>query len=115
MILYFIYALITVVVLTAITNIVVNVTKKIVSWNKFPTQVWVFIVSMVLAYLALFIACSIFNITIVWYYYVATAIIGFFVCYAAIFGYDNLYSYVWQTVKQIKQIISDFISSRKIE
>lgn len=97
-------ALIAVLVLTFFVNIVVAITKKVVAWDKFPTQVWVLVVSLVCTYVAAAVFAAVQHVNTVWYYWVATGVVALFVCYAAMFGYDNLY-------KQIKELI-DKIGSK---
>lgn len=105
-ILYATYLAVAVIVLIALTNIVTQVTKKIVAWDKFPTQVWCFVVAEALTILTLVIYCQIINVTMIWYYVVIAFIIGIIVCYAAMFGYDNLYKEIVETIARIKQIMT---------
>ena len=53
-------------VLVVLTNIVVQVLKK-VTWDKLPTNALAMIVSLVLTLGAFFAYCSIKGITVVWY------------------------------------------------
>ena len=66
-------------VLVVLTNIVVQVLKK-VTWDKLPTNALAMIVSLVLTLGAFFAYCSIKGIAVVWY----------MVAYAAMFGFDKL-------------------------
>ncbi len=70
-------------VLVVLTNIVVQVLKK-VTWDKLPTNALAMIVSLVLTLGAFFAYCSIKGIAIVWYMVFAA------VAYAAMFGFDKL-------------------------
>jgi|GEM_PF-204292 len=99
-------ALIAVLVLTLITNIIVAVTKQAVAWGKIPTQAWVFLVSMVLTFAAAGAAAGYFHVAMIWYYWVAVAVLGFMVCYAAMYGYDNLYSQIKDTIAKAREIIA---------
>lgn len=103
---YVVVALIIVLVLTAWVNIVTEITKKIIAWDKFPVQVWAMIVSIVSTFIAAAAAAQIFNIYMLWYYWIAAGVLGLLVCYAAMFGYDNLYKQVLETIKKIKEIIA---------
>ena len=76
-------------VLVVLTNIIVQVLKK-VTWGKLPTNILAVIVSMVLTLLAFFAYCQINAITVVWYMVVAAVVLGFLVAYAAMFGFDKL-------------------------
>lgn len=71
-------------VLVVLTNIVVQVLKK-VTWDKLAI-----IVSLVLTLGAFFAYCSIKGIAIVWYMVFAAVVLAFMVAYAAMFGFDKL-------------------------
>ncbi len=80
--------LLIVAILVVITNIIVQVVKK-ATWDKIPTNLLVVIVSMVLtvgAFLAIF---QIKAVAITWYMIAAVLILGIFVAYAAMFGFDK--------------------------
>lgn len=81
-------ALFVVGVLTALTNIVVEVFKGM--FPKLPTNILVFIVSIVITILALIIAAAILDITIMWHYAIGTVILGIVVAYAAMGNFKNL-------------------------
>lgn len=68
-------------VLVVLTNIVVQVLKK-VTWDKLPTNALAMIVSLVLTLGAFFAYCSIKEI--------AAVVLAFMVAYAAMFGFDKL-------------------------
>ncbi len=76
--------------LVIVTNIIVEVLKKFVPNSKFPTNIIVLIVSMALTLAAFFAWAEYKHITVLWYYVVAAVVIGLFVCYAAMFGFDKL-------------------------
>ncbi len=76
-------------VLVVLTNIIVQVVKK-VTWGKLPTNILAVIVSMALTLLAFFAYCQIKSVTVVWYMIVAAVVLGFLVSYAAMFGFDKL-------------------------
>lgn len=76
-------------VLVAITNIIVEVLKK-VTWDKIPTNLLAVIVSLVLTLVAFFAWTSYSGIPIVWYMVAAAIIAGIMVAYAAMFGFDKL-------------------------
>lgn len=88
--------------LTVITNIVTEVLKK-VTWNKVPTNLLVLIVSEILTLVAGAAYASIVNVTITWYYVVGAIVVGIFVSYAAMFGFDKLR----QAIEQIGEIKMD--------
>lgn len=76
-------------VLVALTNIIVQVVKK-VTWEKMPTNILVLVVSLVLTLVAFFAVCQIKGIAVVWYMVIAAVVLAFMVAYAAMFGYDKL-------------------------
>ena len=75
--------------LVVLTNIIVEVLKKII-WEKIPTNILAVTISLVLTLVAFFAYTSYNNITIQWYYVIAAIVVGFLVAYAAMFGYDKL-------------------------
>lgn len=85
--------------LTVITNIVVEALKGL-TYGKLPTNILAFIVAMVVTLVAFFAACQIVGIPIVWYTVAAAIVLGFFVCFAAMYGFDKLK----QTMEQLKEI-----------
>ena len=64
--------LLAVLILMVITNIIVEVVKKL-TWDKVPTNLLAFIVA----------------VHIVWYMVAAAIGLGFFVAFAAMFGWDK--------------------------
>ena len=80
--------LLIVAILVVITNIIVQVVKK-ATWDKIPTNLLVVIVSMALT-VAVFLAIfQIEAVAITWYMIVAVLVLGIFVAYAAMFGFDK--------------------------
>lgn len=67
-------------------NIIVEVVKRLI---PVPTDIVVFIVSIAVTVLAMFIAAEVLQITIMWYYAVGAVVMGIFVAYAAMFGFDK--------------------------
>ncbi len=80
--------LLIVAILVVITNIIVQVVKK-ATWDKIPTNLLVVIVSMALT-VAVFLAIfQIKAVAITWYMIAAVLVLGIFVAYAAMFGFDK--------------------------
>ena len=73
--------------LVFVTNIIVEVIKT--AFKKLPTSYLTIIVAIVVTILALFIAAAVLKISVMWYYAVGTVILGIFVAYAAMFGFDK--------------------------
>ena len=76
-------------VLVALTNIVVEVIKKI-TWDKLPTNVVATIVAEILTLVTFFAYTSYKSINVVWYSVVSAIVVGIMVAYAAMFGFDKL-------------------------
>ena len=90
-------------VLVALTNIIVEVIKKL-TWDKVPTNIVATLVAEALALVSFFTWTSINSITVVWYYVVAAIVVGIMVAYAAMFGFDKLKALVnqWTGILAIK-------------
>lgn len=88
-----------VLVLMVVTNIIVEVLKKL-TWGKLPTNILVFAVAMVVTLLTFFAACQIMGVVVMWYMVVGAVVLGVFVAYAAMFGFDKLR----QTLEQLNSI-----------
>lgn len=84
---YFSMVMLAIVLLVAAVNIIVEVVKKIVP--KLPTDLLVFIVSIVVTVLALYIWAAVAGFPVLWYYVVAALFLGIAVAYAAMFGFDK--------------------------
>jgi purine-cytosine permease-like protein len=76
-------------VLVVLTNIVVQVLKKL-TWDKLPTNALAVVIAMVLTLAAFFAYCQIKSIAVAWYMVAAAVVLGFMVAYAAMFGFDKL-------------------------
>lgn len=85
-------------VLTTTVNLIVEVAKRLLP--KIPTDLVVFIVSIALTVLALFIGAEIMQITVMWYYAVGAVVLGIFVAYAAMFGWDK-FTEIWSRLKDL--------------
>ena len=76
-------------VLVIVTNIVVQVRKKI-TWDKRPPNILAVRIAMALTRAAFFAYCESKGVAMVWYTVVGAVVRGFFVAYAAMFGFDKL-------------------------
>lgn len=85
-------------ILMVITNIIVQVLKKL-TWDKLPTNILAFIVAMAVTLLVFFAACEILALTVTWYMVAAAVALGVFVAYAAMFGFDKLREALEQITK----------------
>ena len=79
------------------TNIVVEVIKGL--FPKIPTNIIAVIIALIVTVLALFILCAVLEITVMWYYAVGAVVLGIFVGYAAMFGFDK-FKAAWEKVRQ---------------
>lgn len=75
--------------LVAVTNIITEVLKKL-TWDKVPTNILVVVISEILTLGAGIAYAQIYDIGIRWYYVAAAIVVGLFVSYAAMFGFDKL-------------------------
>lgn len=75
--------------ITALTNIITQVLKKI-TWDKIPTNFVALIIAEVLTLAAGGAYAAIEGITVTWYMVVAAVVVGFLSAYAAMFGFDKL-------------------------
>lgn len=91
--------LLLVLILTVITNIITQVLKK-VTRDKLPTNVLVILVAMGLTLCAFFALCQIMGWIVLWYMLAAAIVVGFFVAFAAMFGFDKFR----QTLEQITNL-----------
>ena len=80
---------------TAVTMIV-EVVKRLIP--KVPTDLVVFIISISITVVALFIYAEIIAITVMWYYAVGAVVLGIAVAYAAMFGWDK-FTTLWTRLK----------------
>lgn len=75
--------------MVAVTNIIVEVIKKL--WGDgCPATPLAFVVAMLVALVGLLVYCSTTGAAVLWYYIVCALLLGFFVAYAAMFGFDKL-------------------------
>lgn len=87
-------------VLVFVTNIIVEVIKGLIP--KVPTNIVAVIVAMIVTVLALYILCTVLEISVMWYYAVGAVVLGIFVGYAAMFGFDK-FKAAWEKIKQHKE------------
>jgi hypothetical protein len=74
--------------LMLLVNIFTEVLKKAL-WDKIPTNLLVFILSVIITVVAMFIYLQIANIAFVWWMLCIAIMIAFFVAYSAMFGFDK--------------------------
>lgn len=75
--------------LVAVVNIITQVIKK-ATWDIVPTNIVVLVLSVALTLVAFFAYAQIQAVAVEWYMIAAAVVVGFFVAYAAMFGFDKL-------------------------
>lgn len=93
--------LLAVLVLTVITNIITEVLKKAL-YGIAPANVLALAVAMILTILAALAACQIMAVAVTWYILAGAVCLGFFVTFAAMFGFDKFR----QTLEQITNTLN---------
>lgn len=82
--------------LMVVTNIITEVVKKL-TWDKLPTNFLVVIIAEALTLISGAAYAQINDVAVTWYHVVGAVIVGIFVSYAAMFGFDKFR----QTMEQI--------------
>lgn len=85
--------------LVFVTNIIVEVIKGL--FPKTPTNIVAVVIALIVTVVALLILCSVLEITVMWYYAVGAVVLGIFVGYAAMFGFDK-FKAAWEKLKESK-------------
>ena len=83
-----------------VTNIIVEVIKGL--FPKVPTNIVAVAVALLITILAMFILCAVLEITVMWYYAVGALVLGIFVGYAAMFGFDK-FKDAWEKLKALQK------------
>ena len=84
-------------VLVFATTVIVEVIKGL--FPKIPTNFVAVAVAMIVTILAALILCAVLEITVMWYYGVGAVVLGLFVGYAAMFGFDK-FKAAWIKAKE---------------
>lgn len=85
--------------LVFVTNIIVEVIKGL--FPKVPTNIVAVAVALIVTVLAMYILCAVLEITVMWYYAIGAVVLGIFVGYVAMFGFDKFKS-AWDKIRQHK-------------
>ena len=75
--------------LAIIVSVITEVTKDVVLLSKIPVNIQVIVLSQALTILAYFAYTSYSGEAIIWYYVIATVIVGFIVAYVVLFGWSK--------------------------
>lgn len=87
------------VLLVFATTIIVEVIKGL--FKRVPTNIVAVAVSLIVTVLAVWILCTALGIPIVWYYIVGAVLLGIFVAYASMFGFDK-FKATWERLKAMR-------------
>ena len=85
--------------LVFVTNIIVQVFKN--AFVKLPTNCLTVIVSILVTVTAMLVAAAVMKTPVMWYYAVGAVVLGIFVAYAAMFGFDK-FKEVWTKLNAMK-------------
>ncbi len=88
------------VLLVFATTIIVEVVKGL--FKKVPTNIVAVAVSLIVTVLAVIILCAVLGIPMVWYYIVGAVLLGVFVAYASMFGFDK-FKATWERLKALRE------------
>lgn len=83
--------------LVTAVQLIVEVVKRLIP--KVPTDLVVFVVSIAMTVMALYIYASVMAITVMWFYAVGAVVLGIFVAYAAMFGWDK-FTELWSRLHE---------------
>jgi uncharacterized YccA/Bax inhibitor family protein len=76
--------------LAFVVSVITQVLKGVKLLDKLPTDILVFILSIVLTLVAFFAYASYVELAILWYYIVGAVIGGFIVAFVAMYGWTKL-------------------------
>ena len=85
--------------LMIVTNIIVGVLKGL-TYGKMPTNILAFLVAISVTLAAFFAGCQIAGVAIAWHMVAGAIVLGIFVAYAAMYGFDKFR----QTIEQLKAV-----------
>ena len=84
------------VLLVFATTIIVEVVKGL--FKRVPTNIVAFAVALIVTILAVVILCAVMSIPILWYYIVGAVLLGIFVAYASMYGFDK-FKATWERLR----------------
>lgn len=90
--------LLAVLILTVVTNIIVQVLKNL-TIGKVPTNIIAVAIALIVTLVTFFAVAAILHIPVKWWMVAGAVALGFFVAYAAMFGYDKLRETLEQITK----------------
>ena len=84
------------VILVFATTIIVEVVKGL--FKRVPTNIVAVAVSLIVTILATVTLCTVMEIPILWYYIVGAILLGIFVAYVSMFGFDK-FKATWESLQ----------------
>lgn len=81
-------------------QLITEVVKRLLP--KVPTDLVVFVISIALTVVMLFVCADIMEISVMWYYAVGAVVLGVFVAYGAMFGWDK-FTALWDRLMEYLQ------------
>lgn len=81
--------------LAFLVTVITEVTKDIGVLKRIPTDIQVLTLSVLLSVLSYFVYISYSQGKIIWYFIVASVVLGFLVSYVAMYGWNKFYE-LWQ-------------------
>ncbi|SHM82046.1 hypothetical protein SAMN02746066_03424 [Anaerosporobacter mobilis DSM 15930] len=84
--------------LAFVVSVFTEVTKNISIFKKIPTDMQVLTVSVLLTVISYFAYVSYSSAKVIWYYVIGSIIIGLFVAFVAMYGWDK-FSQLWDRFK----------------
>lgn len=85
-------------VLVLTVNIITEVMKRLL---PVPAELLVFLVSIAVTLLALFTVSSVMAIHVEWYFILSAVVLGIFVAYAAMFGFEK-FKNLWEHLNTVR-------------
>ena len=77
-------------VLAFTVSVITEVTKSVSFLNKIPTDIQVLVTSILLSVLSVLVYVDLSKTKLIWYYIVGAVVLGFFVSFIAMFGWEKL-------------------------
>jgi len=88
--------------LVVLTNVITEVIKGF-TYEKVPTRVVAVTTAILLSVCGTCAYCAVMGIAITWYIAIASVVGGFITAYGAMYGYDNLYTEIWEAIKNVRK------------
>ncbi|MFV0351334.1 MAG: hypothetical protein ACK5JF_03360 [Oscillospiraceae bacterium] len=91
-------AILAVAVLAFVVSVIVEVIKGLPGIKQIPTDIVVFVLAILLSIVVILVAATLLGISLAWYYIAAAILLGFFVAFVAMFGWEKLTA-LWDRYK----------------